>query len=629
MGLINSTDYRAAGWVEPAASSSQIYTTSRGARSKIWDCGNGKMGAVVNLSDNDASQWYFWRSDDGGETWTEISRIGNEDSLGSNGVSYGSGRWIVVGGNYSSTNPKCWVSTDDGVTWARKTISSYAYAGNPQAIYFLATVGLFIVSVTSIASGRVYTSADGEVWVQRNDYGVSMDQIGFDGERVIITGNFYGSVGVYIKSSSDGINWVNATSLSNYFCVGDGAAVDGEYYLPCYKDSTGYIFKSSYPFTSWALVYQRSTCNFWGLCANKDVIAVLLDDTTLSAHQILYTTNKFDSIKTVSLPAGFDNSAYGPIVRFDNTFFTVSRFGDIAKTSFASYSAGDLVTHAGAVWQSETDGNLIEPSDTAAEWSFQGPEAYGARTGDLFKHYLPRAKAWLLSYAKNLTNYLRGIHNTIADALIDEIDRTYYDQFAPTTRQGARWDATEGLLPVTGERPRLAARFRARGGQSPKYIQDTLQGAGFSVYVHEWWDPYTGDTRDPRAVLAPFTGGIYEQQMGRVTAQFGPTTTQFGQLAFSQGYPLVNQPTNNIYEIPSDPNTHPYFLYFCDAIYPQPARIPEARRAEFERLLLTICPAHLWLGVIANFDDAPTEFILLETDDSLLLETGGMLGLET
>ena len=80
----------------------------------------------------------------------------------------------------------------------------------------------------------------------------------------------------------------------------------------------------------------------------------------------------------------------------------------------------------------------------------------------------------------------------------------FLDRFAASTRDLAGWEQEFGLFSAgsaeSARRQQLAAAWRAQGGQSPRYLQDVLQTAGFDVYVHEWWEPGTTPrvTRDPR-----------------------------------------------------------------------------------------------------------------------------------
>lgn len=111
---------------------------------------------------------------------------------------------------------------------------------------------------------------------------------------------------------------------------------------------------------------------------------------------------------------------------------------------------------------------------------------------NVFKHLLPTGRAWRLTVDKNLRSFFDGLSGAPADArtYIDDV----YDDLGPdTTRELDAWEDQFALpstqLTEAQRRARLDATWKALGGQSPRYIQDTLQAAGFDVYVHEWWTP--------------------------------------------------------------------------------------------------------------------------------------------
>lgn len=110
----------------------------------------------------------------------------------------------------------------------------------------------------------------------------------------------------------------------------------------------------------------------------------------------------------------------------------------------------------------------------------------------IFKHLLPRARAWRITIDKTLRQFFEGLAAATVDDTKENFDNLYSDLDPQQTRDLPAWEA-QFALPDTGlteqeRRDRLEATWEATGGQSPKYIQDTLQNAGFPVYVHEWWD---------------------------------------------------------------------------------------------------------------------------------------------
>ena len=257
----------------------------------------------------------------------------------------------------------------------------------------------------------------------------------------------------------------------------------------------------------------------------------------------------------------------------------------------------------------------------------------------IFKHVLPNARAWQITVDKKLRQFFQGLTGLGSDVKT-YVDEVWLDIFPQTTRQLDEWDQQWGLPSVTlttqERRDRLDAAWKALGGQSPKYIQDTLQGAGFNVFIHEWFVPqgvgniYSAEcgellaecgeglaicgnlvgavppanpvARDPFDVLTAgatsfeyvITSGAVDSICGGVSAVCGATTGVTGRL-------LVNKPANIVYSIPVDPAEWPYILYVGGENYGEIATVPLARREEFEALCLKICPAQQWIGLIVEY----------------------------
>ena len=111
---------------------------------------------------------------------------------------------------------------------------------------------------------------------------------------------------------------------------------------------------------------------------------------------------------------------------------------------------------------------------------------------DTFRHLIPRARAWSLTKDKTLRSFFDGVAGEPIEAR-NFIDKIYEDRDPALTRALSAYEQ-QFALPASGltdtqRRDRLAAAWSALGGQSPRYIQDILQAAGFDVYVHEWWVP--------------------------------------------------------------------------------------------------------------------------------------------
>lgn len=226
---------------------------------------------------------------------------------------------------------------------------------------------------------------------------------------------------------------------------------------------------------------------------------------------------------------------------------------------------------------------------------------------------------WPISHAFDLTDQDKQFteFNQALTVIGGEVktfaDDVYGDLFPQTTRELDAWE-TQWNLPFNSalseqeRRDRIANAWSSLGGQSPRYIQDTIQGAGFTnVFLHEWWELPAGSppvARNPNVILQnnddllvniitftvkDFITGLDEAIMecGETPAQLG----QYTQFIFSEVE----------YEIPSDPELFPYFLYFGDETFPNRTTVPADREAEFKQLLLKICPAQQWLGLLIDY----------------------------
>lgn len=257
----------------------------------------------------------------------------------------------------------------------------------------------------------------------------------------------------------------------------------------------------------------------------------------------------------------------------------------------------------------------------------------------ILQHLLPNAKAWRLTIDKQLRQFFEGLTDLGEDIKI-YFDNVWLDIFPDTTRQISEWENQFGLLnTLTDEqerRDRLLATWRAVGGQSPRYIQDTLQEAGFDVYVHQWWEmPRT----EPPVVRNPLTylnsGGVPVQYLmsdGALEANDGNDEANDGASLQPTGYALVNKiqvpSTDDISDgdlnmndgaakamdggtvveyidkiniVPNDPTKWPYFLYIGGQTFPDHAIVQASRRNEFETLVLKICPTQQWLGMLIDY----------------------------
>lgn len=126
---------------------------------------------------------------------------------------------------------------------------------------------------------------------------------------------------------------------------------------------------------------------------------------------------------------------------------------------------------------------------------------------NVFKHVLPRARAWSITIDKKLRQLFQGLADTPAD--VQDYQNTVWQDYRPAeTTELVKWEDQFGLLqsaaPEPDRRAALAAAWRSLGGQSPGYLQGTVRDAGFDVYIHEWF----GDTL-PGPIRAVLTKSLF------------------------------------------------------------------------------------------------------------------------
>lgn len=267
----------------------------------------------------------------------------------------------------------------------------------------------------------------------------------------------------------------------------------------------------------------------------------------------------------------------------------------------------------------------------------------------LYQHLLPDGRAWRTTINKRLRQFFQGL-TVIPEDVKHAADQNFEDIFPATTTRIGEWEEQFGLqgLGVTEQerRDRLAATWlQLVGGQSPRYIQDTLQAAGFNVYVHEWWEPVPGrpyggsvdgnatpTARDPFDYLwdgvspREFIGSGHDLaycggDVAFANSQIDPpgfvlvnkvreksqTPIGSGHVSAVCGGALAASGAETLdfkekdYQIPNDPDAFPYFLYIGGETFPEVATVSAQRRDEFEELCLKICPAQQWLGILVNY----------------------------
>lgn len=276
----------------------------------------------------------------------------------------------------------------------------------------------------------------------------------------------------------------------------------------------------------------------------------------------------------------------------------------------------------------------------------------------VYQHLLPRSPVWSLTFNKTLKKFFAGLATPFDDTDPAKspkafADAVFSDIFPSTTRQLPKWLFQFGLEHGADDAAdvlQLQAAWQAQGGQDPRYLQDTLQAAGFPLYVHEWWQegvaPFkqvcAGDTlaqagetkalassrsykrfvRDPRQYTQqPVTGSVQasalsdQPQASALPDQ--PMANAF--LVNNPGY-LVNLDLSPSAPppIPDDstlatkeqqgqrafdwhPTFWPYFFYLGGATFPDHVSVPASRRAELERLVLKLRPTHQWVVMLVDY----------------------------
>lgn len=266
----------------------------------------------------------------------------------------------------------------------------------------------------------------------------------------------------------------------------------------------------------------------------------------------------------------------------------------------------------------------------------------------LYQHLLPDGRAWRTTVDKRLRQFFQGL-TVVPDDVKESADSVWADLMPDTTDKLSDWELQFGLpgnvVDETARRQRLDATWKALvGGQSPRYIQGTLQANGFDVYVHEWWEPSTPPTpgapgnpttRNPLMWLRrEFTGVSLLVECGEALAACGEDFAQAGNSLEPRGYPLVNKIFETVpdllvvcgeedvgcgeefalcgnylefterlkeYIVPNDPTKWPYFLYIGGEEFGTLAQVDPKRRDEFEALCLKISPMQQWIGMLVEY----------------------------
>jgi len=258
---------------------------------------------------------------------------------------------------------------------------------------------------------------------------------------------------------------------------------------------------------------------------------------------------------------------------------------------------------------------------------------------NIYTHLLPRSRAWALRPGSVLRQIVKGL-TYFPNDVRREFDRIWLDIFPDTTRALTEWEQQWALpastLTEAQRRSRLSAVWKATGGQSPKYLQDTLQAAGFPVFVHDWWEPATDPpvARNPLLWIRGDTAPLSGVNCGEAEAQAGEAFAVCGNTVVVRGYLLVNKisTTRNAYtsvagdasmyageaeavcgeytgfifdyvkyNVPVESDKWPFMFYVGGEVFGELADVPTVRRLEFETLVLKLASTHLWGGIFINY----------------------------
>jgi hypothetical protein len=226
-----------------------------------------------------------------------------------------------------------------------------------------------------------------------------------------------------------------------------------------------------------------------------------------------------------------------------------------------------------------------------------------------FEHLLPRSKVWTLTPAKVLRSYFEGLANGLSQPLRAFVDGVWEQVFPDTTDELAEWEQELGCYGSGTEAQRrlsLAAEWQTTGGQSPRYLQDVVQAAGFAVYYHGWWsgsavrDPHT--YTDSVEIGTEQCWGTKDSTQDQCAPTTGDSPPRCDAFVVNDVKYLVNETLNMRAPppLPTDSEKYRYFIYWGGETFGTNAVVPDDRLLELKRLLLKICPAHAWIVLLTE-----------------------------
>jgi hypothetical protein len=244
-----------------------------------------------------------------------------------------------------------------------------------------------------------------------------------------------------------------------------------------------------------------------------------------------------------------------------------------------------------------------------------------------FSRGAPSGHAWK-NLPSSILKKVFGVFDTELREAASLIDVVAKDAFADTTNQLDTWEREFGLRTPATElerRQQLDFTLRSDGGQSLEFIQDTLQAAGFNVWVHSCWvseNPFV--VKDPRAYIDPPEYGTelctdnvdWNQPQCTDTPAWGQAQAN-GIVGGTNYFDNITLQDNYLPPVPDDPDAWPFFLYIGGQVFPQYAQIDMDRYDELRRLICKHRPLRHWIVLMVQGDPVPPlpEADILDMDE--------------
>jgi len=229
----------------------------------------------------------------------------------------------------------------------------------------------------------------------------------------------------------------------------------------------------------------------------------------------------------------------------------------------------------------------------------------------------------------DLENYQIGV-NEIEETFVTDLQRLY-DAIFPTSANftatdALNWERTLGLptnelTDLEDRKLAIIRKLNHPGTIKPRanyrYIQKQLRDAGFDVYVFEnRFDDGAGGFE---------TKTVQEVAISNLTYQIqhGPKSHGSSQHGQTQTYKIANHIDANVdlsFDV-GDDLFHTFFI--SSATLGVNAVIPQAREAEFRKLVLTLKPVQTVAYAFVGFTTPELFYVLNEDGGYLLNEDGG------